>query len=139
MNANQSSEINSILEQIAAITSMDRGKLAEVYRTRPAPHGEGTIRLGPYYKLQTWEGGRNVTRHVPVAEAPSLKENLANHRRFVELTTRLENLIIAQTRALREAPESHDPGADAKKNSTKRRKPNGASKRRPSSPGPGQA
>jgi hypothetical protein len=102
---------------------MERGKLSEVYRTRPVADGGGVICLGPYYKLQTWEDGRNHTRHVPVAELPALQEDLANHRRFAELSAAYEASVIARSRALRAQSSlaEHAEQTGAKKSSSKRR------------------
>lgn len=138
MKGNQASEIESILKQIASINSMERGKLTEVYRTRPAPDGSGIVRLGPYYKLQAWENGRNVTRHVPAGEVPSLREDLANHQRFTELSASFENAVIARTRTrrLRSKEQKDADGSTAKKNSGKKRVRKGSTKPKPSSPKP---
>ena len=135
MKESQASEINSILRQIASINSMEHGKLTEVYRTRPAPDGSGIIRLGPYYKLQAWENGRNITRHVPAGEVASLKEDLANHQRFTELSASYEKAVIAQTRArrLRSKQQEDADGCAAKKNSSEKRVRKGSAKPKPSS------
>ena len=113
---------------------MERGKLTEEYRTRPAASGVDAVRLGPYYKLQAWENGRNVSRRVPVAEVPVLREDLANFERFNELTGTLAEEIISRTRS-RRGSEASDEAAiiSAKKNSTKKRVMKGTTKRRPSS------
>lgn len=66
------SQINETLTQISSIESMDRGKLSEVYRE--IKRGSDTVRLGPYYKLQGWENGKNRTRHIPLAEVEELKK-----------------------------------------------------------------
>ena len=117
MKENQELQTNSIIEQIASITSMERGKLSEVYRSRPAPDGAGTIQLGPYYKLQTWENGRNLTRHVPGEKVAALKEDLANHKRFTELSAAFEDTVIAHTRALRDqSPKPNHADDSAAKN-----------------------
>jgi hypothetical protein len=135
VNENQAPQTKSILKQIASITRMERGKLSEVYRTRPAPDGAGTIRLGPYYKLQTWENGRNLTRHVPTGKVPSLKEDLANHKRFTELSAAFEDAVIARTRALRDrSPDPiHAEDTAAKKNSATKRVSKGSRKPKSSS------
>ena len=135
MKENQELQTNSIIEQIASITSMERGKLSEVYRSRPAPDGVGTIQLGPYYKLQTWENGRNLTRHVPAGKVPALKEDLANHKRFTELSAALEAAVISRTRALRDqSPDPiHADDTAAKKNSATKRVSKGSTKPKSSS------
>ncbi len=51
---NQSDKTH-LLEQIAAIPAMERGKLS--------PHSSGR-----HQKLQSWQAGRNHTRHVAAEE-----------------------------------------------------------------------
>ena len=75
----------SILEQMAAIERMERGKLC-------------AMRDGRHYNLQSWEGGRNVVRYVPVAEAASVKKDVAQYKRFMELAKRYADLVIKETR-----------------------------------------
>jgi hypothetical protein len=127
----------AILADIAALTTMQRGTLAEEYRQRPDPTGKGTIRLGPYYKHQCWENGRNLSRRVSPQEAPHLREDLANHERFEQLSEQLVSLTVAETRALRTAAAlsagAHE-AAPAKKNSRSSASPKGTAKVKPSSP-----
>jgi hypothetical protein len=91
----------ALLEQIAAITTMLPGSLAEEYREHPAPDGRGTVRLGPYFKHQVWQDGRNLSRRVPAAEAATLKLDIENAKLFEELTGQLARLNIQYTIALR--------------------------------------
>ena len=53
-----SSPKSLLLQQMAAITCMERGKLS-TYR----PKGRAAD-AGPYHKLQHWQDGKNQTRHV---------------------------------------------------------------------------
>lgn len=82
---------------------MQRGTLAEEYRTQCAPDGKGTVRLGPYYKHQCWEAGRNLSRRVPAHEVPLLRQDIANAQCFERLTKQLADVTVAQTRSLRTA------------------------------------
>lgn len=126
-----------ILADIAALTTMQRGTLAEEYRERPALPGKGTLRLGPYFKHQCWEDGRNVSRRVPPQEVALLREDLANHQRFEQLTEQLARLTVADTRALRASQAASAPQhevARAKKNSRSSASPKGTAKAKPSSP-----
>lgn len=102
---------------------------------RPPPPGEGTVRLGPYFKHQVWKDGRNLSRRVPEAEAALLREDIDNAKRFEQLTDDLARLNIERTLALRAAPapaSDADPG-ERKKNSTRKRAAKGSPKRKPSS------
>lgn len=129
----------SLLRDLAAITTMQRGTLAEEYREHPSPDGKGTVRLGPYFKHQCWENGRNLSRRVPAREVPALREDLANASRFAEITARLAEITVAETRALRaaqaEAALASDPQSlAAKKNSRKNARPKNSAKPSASSP-----
>ena len=55
---NLDSSLQLLLDQIAAITRMEAGKLC-VIREGPT---------GPYYNHQCYEAGRNVSRYVPAAK-----------------------------------------------------------------------
>ena len=137
MDSNAPQTTQLLLDQIAAITTMERGKLTAEYRTRPSTKGAGPTRLGPYYKLQARENGRNASRRVPAAEVPALKEDLATHERFRALTTAFSEETIASTRALRrKSPASDEEATEvvaAKKNSAKKPPAKGSAKPKPSS------
>lgn len=134
MQENQSDDIRVLLDEMASIPTMERGKLTAEYRTRPSEDGSGTLRLGPYYKYQVWEDGRNVTRRIPAEQAGVLEADIANYNHFKELSAEVAEIVIQRTRALRE--ESLDPDdADhttAKKNSTKKPVSKGSRKPKPS-------
>ena len=137
MDSNAPQTTQLLLDQIAAITTMERGKLTAEYRTRPSTKGTDPIVLGPYYKLQARENGRNASRRVPAAEVPALKEDLATHERFRALTTAFTEETIARTRALRRNSPASDAAAAeaavAKKNSTRKSAAKGSAKPKPSS------
>lgn len=128
-----------LVAQIAAITTMQPGTLAEEYRERPAADGKGVVRLGPYFKHQCWKDGRNVSRRVPAAEAVQLREDVDNAKRFEHLTAQLAELNIEHTLALRAAEAAASPAAvpDAKKNSKRKPPGKGSRKPKPSSRKPG--
>jgi len=127
---------HNLVAQIAAITTMQPGTLAEEYRERPAPEGKGVVRRGPYFKHQCWKDGRNVSRRVPASEAAQLREDIENAKRFDELTAQLAELNIEHTLALRaaEAAATASPATapDAKKNSTRKPARKGSRKPKPS-------
>ena len=74
-----------LLEQIAAIPAMERGKLS--------PHSSGR-----HQKLQCWQEGRNHTRHVPVDELPAVQSALAGYAQYQQLTGQYADLVIQETR-----------------------------------------
>jgi len=81
-----------ILQQIAAIPAMERGKLSEYsFKER-----SGTS--GPYHKLQYWKDGKNHTRYVCDEEVPALQAALAGHAQFRQLTEQYADLVIEETR-----------------------------------------
>lgn len=75
----------SLLDQMAAIERMERGKLCP-------------MRGGRYYNLQSWEGGRNVVRYVQASEAVSVQKAVEQYKRFMELAKRYADLVIQDTR-----------------------------------------
>ena len=79
------SEKSRLLEQIAAIPAMERGKLS--------PHT-----AGPYHKLQRWQAGKNHTRHVSADELPAVQSALAGYAQYQDLTEQYAELVIQETR-----------------------------------------
>jgi hypothetical protein len=81
-----------LLQQIAAISAMERGKLsAYSFKERPG-------RNGPYHKLQSWQGGKNHTRYVPADELPAVQAALTGYDQYEQLTRQYADLVIAETR-----------------------------------------
>jgi hypothetical protein len=79
----------AILQQIAEIKTMERGKLS-VLR-------EGSS--GPFYKIQAREGGKNLTRYVPRDQVPATEEAIEGYKQFQALTEQYAQLKIEETRA----------------------------------------
>ena len=77
------------LEKIAHIQRMERGKLT-VMREGPE---------GPHYKLQSWEKGKNLSRHVSRDQVAAVEQAIAGYRQFQELTEQYAQAVIDQTRA----------------------------------------
>ena len=90
---NKKNNPRDILQQIAAIDRMERGKLS-VIRQGPG---------GSYFNLQRREGGRNVTEYVPAQQVAQAQENIDAHNRFQSLVGEYANLITAQSRQERKA------------------------------------
>ena len=121
----------ALLQQMAQLSSMERGTLSEEYRERPDGAG-GTVRLGPYFKHQVWEAGANQSRRVPVEEVPALRQDLENHQHFAALAEAYMELSVQETRTRRAAAKA---GADpeAKKNSRSKASTKASRKPKPSS------
>ena len=81
-----------LLEQIAAIPTMERGKLSP-YRFK-----ERSNASGPYHKLQRWQDGKNHTRYVSADELPAVQTALAGYSQFRQLTDQYADLVIQETR-----------------------------------------
>lgn len=81
-----------ILQQIAAILAMERGKLS-AYSFK-----ERSGAAGPYHKLQHWQDGKNHTRYVPAQDLPAVEAALAGYAQYQQLTQQYADLVIAETR-----------------------------------------
>ncbi|MGH7969908.1 MAG: hypothetical protein ACREIC_14395, partial [Limisphaerales bacterium] len=81
-----------LLQRIAAIPAMERGKLS-TYSFK-----ERSGAAGPYYKLQHWQNGQNQTRYVPSDELPTVEAALAGYAQHQQLTEQYAQLVIAETR-----------------------------------------
>ena len=81
-----------LLEQIAAIPAMERGKLSR-YTFK-----ERSNASGPYHKLQRWQEGKNHTRHVSADELPAVQSALAGYAQYRELTEQYAEWVVQETR-----------------------------------------
>lgn len=86
---NTSNSGQTILQQIAAIQTMERGKLSVI---REGPNG-------PFYKIQAREEGKNFTRYVPRDQVPATEEAIEGYKMFQALTEQYADLKIQETRA----------------------------------------
>lgn len=89
MAMNPSKSLPSILQEIAGIQTMERGKLSVIKESSS----------GPFYKLQAREKGKNVTRYVPREQAPTVQEAIDGYSKFQHLTEAYAQAVITQTRA----------------------------------------
>ena len=85
-----------ILKQMAQIDSMAKGSMNTEYRESKRRDGE-KVQLGPYYKHQRWENGRNVTRRVPAEEAEQVKKAVDGYHRFLELADEFVAVTVEMT------------------------------------------
>ena len=70
---------------------MEKGKLCA------CTHRPGSAEAG-YSRLQYWENGHNVSRHVTAAEVPALQEAIDGYQRARELTDQYIDRVVAETR-----------------------------------------
>ena len=99
-------EKTRLLEQIAAIPTMERGKLS--------PHSSGR-----HQKLQCWQDGKNHTRHVTAEELPAVQEALAGYAQYRQLPEQYADWVIQETRQNIAAAKKKSP---ARRPSSSRRK-----------------
>src|SRR5258707_12016481 len=95
-----------ILQQIAAISCMERGKLST------SSFKERSGLAGPYHNLQWGQAGKNHPRYVPAQDLPAVQAARAGYAQSQRLTEEYASLVIAQTRQAM---------ADSKKNKSHRR------------------
>ena len=75
----------SILDQMAKIQRMERGKLCP-------------MQGGRFFNHQTWEKGRNAVRYVPATDVPALRKRIEGYKQFMDLAQNYVDLIVKQTR-----------------------------------------
>lgn len=92
------SEKARILTQIAAIKSMEFGKLSE-YKHRGRPKDSSS-----YFRLQIWSNGKNRTRYLRPEEVSSIQEAIDGHTLFRELVDKYAAIVVAETRQRMDDP-----------------------------------
>ena len=93
----------AILQQIAAIPTMEIGKLSSY-----VPSGRPSS-TAPYFKLQSWKEGKNMTRHVRSEHLPQLQAALEGYALFRQLCDQYAELIVQRTRAEWESDSKKKP------------------------------
>lgn len=96
-----------ILVEMAQIDTMEKGRLTEEYRD--SYKGGKPVKLGPYYKYQRWEAGKNVSRRVPAVQAAELREAVEGYHRFKALAEEYAELTVEATRAATADPGKKKP------------------------------
>jgi hypothetical protein len=124
----------ALLAELLQITSLERGTLAEEFRTGPNPNGKGVVRRGPYFKHQCWEDGKNRSSRVPPQQVDELRQDLANGQRFDQITEQLAALAITQSRNSRAAGQVDSEEKASKKNSRRTASKSASRKPKRSSP-----
>jgi len=79
------SKMKRLLESMAKIERMERGKLCRMAGR-------------PHYNHQTWRDGRNVVRYVPANEIEALQEAIKGYRLFIALAEQYADEVIRLTR-----------------------------------------
>jgi hypothetical protein len=74
-----------LLERMAAIERMERGKVCQMTGRR-------------HYNHQTWRDGRNEVRYVREHEVPQLKKDIAGYQLFTKLAEQYADEVIRLSR-----------------------------------------
>lgn len=86
-----------ILVEMAQINTMEKGRLTEEFRDS---YKDGKpIKLGPYFKYQRWENGKNISRRVPAHEVEELRLAVDGYHRFKALADEFAELTVDMTRS----------------------------------------
>lgn len=93
MNAKTYAQRTVILQEMAALQTMEEGSLTAEFRTGPAGN-----KNGPYYKLQVRREEGNVSKRIPSQDAKPLGEAIANRQKFEALADDFIKLTVADTR-----------------------------------------
>lgn len=80
---------NQFFQQVAQIKRMERGKLTVMSQGPDGPH----------YKLQAWESGKNLSRHVSRDQADAVQDALEGYHKFQDITQQYAQSVIDKTRA----------------------------------------
>jgi hypothetical protein len=78
-------KIERLLERMAAIERMERGKICPMAGR-------------PHYNHQTWQDGKNVVRYVPDDDLVALQEAIDGYSLFRKLAEEYADEIIRLTR-----------------------------------------
>lgn len=81
--------MKKLLERMAAIDRMERGKLCQM----PGR---------PYYNHQTWHNGRNEVRYVSASDVEAVRKAIADYQLFMKLAKQYADEVIRLTRRERE-------------------------------------
>ena len=80
-----SNKARRLLEQMAEIDRMERGKLCRMSGR-------------PHYNLQVWRNGRNEVRYVRQEEVDAVQEAINGYNLFMKLAHEYADAVIQQTR-----------------------------------------
>ena len=112
-----------IFQKMAQIDQMEYGSLKAEFRPGTNPSHP----LGPYYKHQVWQEGKNHSQRVSGPRAEQLGKAVEGRQQFEQLAQQCIDITVQPTRASR-------PASEAKKNSKRRSARKPPPKSRPSSP-----
>jgi len=106
-----------IFQQMAQIDQMEHGSIKAEYR----PGSDPGHPLGPYFKHQVWQAGKNHSQRVAGPRAEQLRQAVAGRQRFEQLAQECIELTVAHTRQMQTDPASKK---NSRNPSGKKRPPN---------------
>ena len=92
-----------ILDQMAALDRMERGRLFEQF-FKGQKDGQ-SVTWGPYYVLQRRHGDKVLKERVPAERLPTLQADIQHHQQFQELAERYAQITEEMTRLQDADPE----------------------------------
>jgi mannitol-1-phosphate/altronate dehydrogenase len=93
MNTTFLAQRAAILEQMAALQTMEQGSLKSEYRVQSSG-----AKSGPYFKHQVWREGANVSQRISTADAPALEAAISHRQQFESMAASFVALTVAHTR-----------------------------------------
>lgn len=93
MNPIFSAQRAAILQQMAALETMEQGSLKAEYREQSSGG-----KSGPYFKHQVWREGANASQRISPKDAPALAAAIANRQQYESLAAQFIEVTVAQTR-----------------------------------------
>lgn len=86
---------SKILEQMAALDRIERGRLCEQFLKG---HKQGQpVSWGPYYVLQRRLGQKVLKERVPAERLSTVQADIKNHEHFLELADRFAEITETMT------------------------------------------
>ena len=96
---------------------MELGSLQE--EKRPSKQHPNQT-LGPYFKHQVWENGKNLSRRIPSEKAGSLAQAIDGRQKFEQLAGQFIETTVAMTRAENSASDSKKNAPNSRPRSSRK-------------------
>lgn len=108
-----------LLDEMKTIDHLRRGSLSkQFFKAGPGQ----TAQRGPYFILQGFFQGKKFSQRIPAEQAPQVREQVENYRRFQNLAEQFVSLSDQITRL-------ESQGSDSKKNSSRKSSPASSSRK----------
>lgn len=110
-----------ILDQMAALDRMERGRLCEQF-LKGTKDGQ-PVSWGPYHVLQRRLGQKVLKKRVPAARLPAVQADIQRHEQFLKLADHYAELTEAMTHLQDATPELKKKPMPSRTMSFRRPKP----------------